>query len=119
MKALETSLAIAAGILIAGFMAALVEPEGWSSSRIIPGLVLRTIAAIGLITGHVPITRLLLGILAVTLLVLVVHEAVAGNRPLAVFLWSATYFAVMLAIHRLRRRETPLLSRSSASETAE
>jgi len=119
MKALETSLAVAAGILIAGFMAALVEPGGWTSSRIIPGLALGSAATIGLIRRQVPINRSLLGVLAVLLLVLVVHEASAGQHPLAVSSWSATYFAVMLAIYRLRKSESPLLPRSSGNETAE
>ncbi|MGV3533410.1 MAG: hypothetical protein ACO1QR_13670 [Chthoniobacteraceae bacterium] len=119
MKALDTSLAVAAGLLAAVFIAAFMESEGWSSSRIIPGLALGSIATIGLIRRHVPITRFILCVHALLLLVLVVHALLTRHHPLAVSLWSVTYFAVMLAINRLRKSESPLLPPSSGNETAE
>ena len=102
---LETTLAIAAGIMIASGMAGISESESWSAGWIVPGLAFGSGAAFSLVRRHMPITPWLLGLVSVLLLVLVMLEAGTARGFLPALVWSAMYLAVMFGIFVLRRKE--------------
>ncbi len=115
MKTLQTSAAIACGILIAIGFAGLPERDPWTMNQIIPGVIIGTGTAASMIRHPEHVTRQMLLFVILLLITLVAYNGFTGTTRdlLTAAVWSLLYFGALVTFVLTKPNHDSLLDRES------